>query len=165
MGSSLTQPSGISYFSPYTFFSKVRASVLILGQNSLLKFVLNYNNIFKLQYPMDLESSLYIMSALAHQKIPYPTGHGYEPHSAQWYFIFLPIHVFSEVFASVLILGQNSLLKFVSILNYNNIFKLQYPMDPESSLYIISALAHHKIPYPTGHSEKSSIILFHETCF
>ena len=31
-------------------------------------YILNYNNIFKLQYPMDTESSLYIISALAHQK-------------------------------------------------------------------------------------------------
>ena len=36
MGSNLTQPSGIS---PYTLFSEVLASVLILGRNSLLKFV------------------------------------------------------------------------------------------------------------------------------
>ena len=40
-------------------------------------------------------------------------GVGSKPHSVQWYFIFLPIHVFSEVLASVLILGLNSLLKFV----------------------------------------------------
>ena len=39
VGSSLTQPSGISYFSLYTFFSEVFALVLILGRNSLLKFV------------------------------------------------------------------------------------------------------------------------------
>ena len=38
VGSSLTQPSGILYFSPY-IFSEVLASVLILGRNSLLKFV------------------------------------------------------------------------------------------------------------------------------
>ena len=50
-------------------------------------------------------------------------------------------------------------------LNFN-IFKLQYPMDPMSSLYIMSALAHQTyIPYPSGHSEKSSIILFREICF
>ena len=47
-----------------------------------------------------------------------------------------------------------------------NIFKLQYPMDPMSSLYIMSALAHQTYtPYLTGHSEKSSIILFRETRF
>ena len=40
-------------------------------------------------------------------------GVGSKPHSVQWYFIFLPIHFFSEVLASVLILGWNSLLKFV----------------------------------------------------
>ena len=101
---------------------------------------------------MDPESSLYIMSALAHQKytlsdgsfreikhntVPWNlffnkrsgavvmtpdseglgaavvAGVGSKPHSAQWYFIFLPIHFFSEVLASVLILGWNSLLKFV----------------------------------------------------
>ena len=39
VGSSLIQPSGISYFSLYTFFSEVLASALILGRNSLLKFV------------------------------------------------------------------------------------------------------------------------------
>ena len=39
VGSNLTQPSGISYFSLYTF-SEVLASVMILGRNSLLKFVL-----------------------------------------------------------------------------------------------------------------------------
>ena len=38
VGSDLTQPSGISYFSLYTFFSEVIASVMILGRNSLLKF-------------------------------------------------------------------------------------------------------------------------------
>ena len=60
----------VFHISPYTLFSEILASVLILGLNSLLKFVLilKYNNIFKLQYPMDPESSLYIMSALAHQK-------------------------------------------------------------------------------------------------
>ena len=77
-------------------------------------------------------------------------GVGSKPHSAQWYFIFLPIHIFSEVLASVLILGWNSLLKFVLILNYNNIFRLQYPMDPESSLYIMSALAHQKYTLSDG---------------
>ena len=44
-------------------------------------------------------------------------------------------------------------------------FKLQYPMDPESSLYIMRAQRIKNISYPTGHSEKSNIILFHETCF
>ena len=39
VGSNLTQPSGISYFSLYTFFSEVLASVMILGRNALLKFV------------------------------------------------------------------------------------------------------------------------------
>ena len=60
----------VFHISPYTLFSEILASVLILGLNSLLRFVLilKYNNIFKLQYPMDPESSLYIMSALAHQK-------------------------------------------------------------------------------------------------
>ena len=38
-------------------------------------------------------------------------------------------------------------------------------MAPESSLYIMIALAHQKYTYLTGHSEKSSIILFHETGF
>ena len=38
VGSNLTQLSGISYLSLYTFFS-VLASVMILGRNSLLKFV------------------------------------------------------------------------------------------------------------------------------
>ena len=37
--SNLDQPSGISYFSLYTFFSEVLASVMILGRNSLLKFI------------------------------------------------------------------------------------------------------------------------------
>ena len=46
-----------------------------------------------------------------------------------------------------MILGRNSLLKFVSILKYNNISKLQYPMNPESPLYIMSALANQNI-YP-----------------
>ena len=105
----------------------------------------------KLLYPMDPESSLYIISALAHQKYtlsdrsfreikhntvpwnlffnkhsgavvtsPNSTARrcrrsrcGFEPYSTQWYFIFLPIHFFSEVLASVMILGRNSLLKFV----------------------------------------------------
>ena len=40
VGSNLTQPSGILYFSLYTlFFSEVLASVMILDRNSLLKFV------------------------------------------------------------------------------------------------------------------------------
>ena len=38
VGSNFTQPSGISYFSLYTF-SEVLASVMILDRNSLLKFV------------------------------------------------------------------------------------------------------------------------------
>ena len=38
VGSKLTQPSGISYFSLY-LFSEVLASVIILGLNSLLKFL------------------------------------------------------------------------------------------------------------------------------
>ena len=47
-------------------------------------------------------------------------------------------------------LGQNVLFKFVLVFNYN-ISKLQYPVNPESSLYIMSALEHQKnIPYPTG---------------
>ena len=33
--SNLTQPSGISYFSPYTFLSVVLASVMTLGRNIL----------------------------------------------------------------------------------------------------------------------------------
>ena len=44
VGSSLTQPSGISYFSQY-IFSKVLASVMILGRNSLLMFI--YIEIYK----------------------------------------------------------------------------------------------------------------------
>ena len=32
----------------------------------------------------------------------------------------------SEVLATVMVLGRNALLKFVSILDYNNISKLQY---------------------------------------
>ena len=56
----------------------------------------------------------------------------------------------SDVLASVMILGRNSLLKFVYILNYNNISKLQYPMDPESSMYIMSALAHQKYTLSDG---------------
>ena len=39
VGSNLTQPSSISYFYLYTFFSEIFASVMILGRNSLLKFV------------------------------------------------------------------------------------------------------------------------------
>ena len=39
IGSNLTQPSSISYFSLYTFFSDVLASVMILNRNSLLKVV------------------------------------------------------------------------------------------------------------------------------
>ena len=39
VGSNLTQPRGISYFSLYIFFSEVLASVMILGRNSFLKFV------------------------------------------------------------------------------------------------------------------------------
>ena len=39
VGSNLTQPSGISYFSLYNFVSEVLASVIIFGQNYLLKFV------------------------------------------------------------------------------------------------------------------------------
>ena len=39
VGSYFTQPSGIAYFSLYTFFSEVLASVMILGRNSLSKFV------------------------------------------------------------------------------------------------------------------------------
>ena len=38
VGSNLTKPSGVSYF-PYTLFPQVLASVMILGRNSLLKFV------------------------------------------------------------------------------------------------------------------------------
>ena len=38
VGSNLTQPSGISYFSLYTF-SEVLASVMNLCRNSLLKFI------------------------------------------------------------------------------------------------------------------------------
>ena len=53
-----------------------------------------------------------------------------------------PYTLFSEVLASVLILGRNSLLKFVQIFNYNNISKFQYPVDPEISLYVMRALAH-----------------------
>ena len=37
-GLNLTQPSGI-YISPYTLFSKVLASIISVGRNSLLKFV------------------------------------------------------------------------------------------------------------------------------
>ena len=37
VGSTVTQPSGISYVCLYTFFSEVLASVMILGRNSLLK--------------------------------------------------------------------------------------------------------------------------------
>ena len=74
---------------------------------------------------------------------------GFEPHS-KWYFIFLPIDFFSEVLVSVMILGRNSSLKFVLILNYNNISKLQYPVDPESSLYIMSTLAHQKYTLSDG---------------
>ena len=40
VGSNLTQPGGISYFIFLTIlFSEVLASVMILGRNSLLKFV------------------------------------------------------------------------------------------------------------------------------
>ena len=41
-------------------------------------------------------------------------------------------------------------MKFVSILNYNNIFNLQYPTDPESSLYIMRALTHQKYTLSDG---------------
>ena len=58
-----------------------------------------------------------------------------------------------------MILGRNSLLKFVSILNYNNISKLQYPMDPESSSYIMSALAHQKYTL----SDSSFRVIKHNT--
>ena len=37
--SNFDQPSGISYFSLYIFFSEVLTSVMILGRNSLLKFI------------------------------------------------------------------------------------------------------------------------------
>ena len=37
----------------------------------------------------------------------------FEPHSAQWYFIYLLYTLFSEVLALAKILGRNSLLKFV----------------------------------------------------
>ena len=41
---------------------------------------------------------------------------GFEPHSAQWYFISFSLYTFlSEVLASVMILDRNSLLKFVYI--------------------------------------------------
>ena len=54
----------------------------------------------------------------------------------------------SEVLASVMILGRKTLLKFVSVLNYNNVTKLQYPMVAERFLYItIIVLALEKI-YP-----------------
>ena len=39
--SNLTQHSCISYFSLYTFFSEVIASVMILGRNSLVEVCLN----------------------------------------------------------------------------------------------------------------------------
>ena len=41
--------------------------------------------------------------------------------------------------------------------------KLLNPVDPESSLYIMTALAHLNCTLSDGHSKKS--ILFHETCF
>ena len=60
----------------YTLFSEVLASVMILGRNSLLKFVwiVNSNNISKLQYSVDSECSLSKMSALAHQKCTLSDG-------------------------------------------------------------------------------------------
>ena len=77
-----------------------------------------HNNISTLQYPVDPESSLYILSvpktiphpAIKHNTIPWnlfltslvvqwswlwrSSWCGLEAHSAQWYFIFLPIHFF-----------------------------------------------------------------------
>ena len=66
MGSNLTQPNGISYFSVFFFFfffffcfffffPQVLESVMKRGRNSSLKFVqiLNYYNISKLQYSGD----------------------------------------------------------------------------------------------------------------
>ena len=73
VGSSLTQSSGISYFSLYTFFWSTCISI-DPGPEFFVEVCLNYNNIFKLQYPMDPESSLYIMSALAHQKYTLSDG-------------------------------------------------------------------------------------------
>ena len=61
-----------------------------------------------------------------------------------------PYRYFSEVLASVMILIRNSLLKFVKILNYNNNSKLQYPVDPENSLHIMSAPAHHTYTLSDG---------------
>ena len=50
-------------------------------------------NISRLQYPVDPESSLYLMSAEGARRCCH-SRRGFEPHSAQWYFIFLPIHFF-----------------------------------------------------------------------
>ena len=48
---------------------------MILGRNFFVEVCLNhYNNISKLQYPVYPESSLYIMSALAHQKYTLSDG-------------------------------------------------------------------------------------------
>ena len=73
MGSNLTQPSGIPYFSLYTFFSEVYTCIgNDPGPEFFVEVCLNlkndHNNISKLQYPVDPESSLFIMSALAYQK-------------------------------------------------------------------------------------------------
>ena len=67
-----------------------------------------------------------------------------------------------------MILGLNSLLNFVKILNYNNISKLQnqYPVDPENSLYIMSALVNQKYTLSDGSFREIKYnIQFHETCF
>ena len=43
VGSNLTQPSGISYFSLYTFFSKELAIVMILGRSYIYIYLVEDN--------------------------------------------------------------------------------------------------------------------------
>ena len=57
----------------------------------------------------------------------------------------LPVHFISEVLAPGMILGRNSLLKL-----YNKYLQASYPVDPESSLYIMSALAHQEYTLSDG---------------
>ena len=47
----------------------------------------------------------------------------------------------------------------------NNISKLLYPVDPESSLYIMSALAHQKYTLSDGSFREIKHNTVYETCF
>ena len=63
---------------------------------------------------------------------------GFEPHSARWYFIFLPIHFFYWSTCISNDPGSEFFVEDCLTLSYN-ISKPQYPVDPERSLYIMSA--------------------------